>query len=118
MIVFKNVTNGDEVLKLDPSTKVIYAEADTITIELEESDRASLIPFSSGPGGVYSPEIYGEYATFGGDGSPLLVQFKSGSFHDMAINPNVLSNELIVDSIPDVTRPQILRQKLIMELAS
>ena len=44
-IVFKNVTNGDEVLKLDPSTKVTYAEADTITIELEESDRASLIPF-------------------------------------------------------------------------
>ena len=30
-------------------------------------------PFSSGPGGIYSPEIYGEYATFGGDGGPLLV---------------------------------------------
>ena len=111
-IVFKNVTNGDEVLKLDPSTKVTYAEADTITIELEESDRASLIPFSSGPGGVYSPDIYGEYATFGGDGGPLLVQFKSGSFYDMAINPNVLSNELLVDSIPDVTRPQILKAEI------
>ena len=41
-----------------------------------------------------------------------LYSLKVGVSHDMAINPNVLSNELLVDSIPDVTRPQILSAEI------
>jgi hypothetical protein len=111
-IVFKNVSNGAEIISLDAATVVSHAESNTITLVLEEADRVALIPFSQGPGGDYDPALYGEPATFGGDGGALLAQFKTGSFFDMAINPNALSNELVVTSVEDLIRPQILSAEI------
>ena len=83
IVLVNDYTSTDNFFNLNPSptTKMIRTNGVTITIQLNEAQRAKAVTYSNTPGGggTNSP----------GDGAEIAIRIDPGAFKDLAGNPNV-----------------------------